>query len=127
MGNWSTRTSTLVSHSRSLGMIQRPVEYGMNGNTDGADAAFNNMQNASWVSTFFTSLKGAAQAASGAAAGTPVGWVVEPDMLGYIQQGHGAQYNNDATKIPAATSAARTSGVLGTGDPTFPNTLRGLV
>ncbi len=127
MGNWSSRTSTLVSHSRSLGMIPVLVEYGMNGNIDGADAAYNNMQSSSWVSTFFTALKGAAQAASGAAAGTPVGWVIEPDMLGYIQQGHGTQYGNDATRIPAATSAAHTSGVLGSTDPTFANTLKGLV
>jgi hypothetical protein len=127
MGNWSSRTTTLVSHSRTLGMIPVLVEYGMNGNIDGADAAYNNMQNASWVSTFFKSVKAAAQAAASAAAGTPVGWVIEPDMLGYVQQGHGTQYGNDATRIPAATSAAKTSGVLGSGDPTFPNNLKGMV
>jgi cellulose binding protein with CBM2 domain len=124
---WGNTATTLVSHSRNLGMIPVLVEYGMNGNIDGADAAYNNMQNASWVAQYFTALKTAAQAASGAAAGTPVGWVVEPDMLGYIQQGHGTQYNNNAANIPAATSAARTAGVLGSADPTFANTLKGLV
>jgi len=124
---WSNTARTLVSHSRSLGMTPVLVEYGMNGNVDGADAAYNNMRNASWVASYFKALRSAAQAASSAAAGTPVGWIVEPDMLGYIQQQHGSQYGNDATKIPAATSAARTAGVLGTGDPTFAGTLKGLV
>jgi hypothetical protein len=126
-GGWGNTATTLVSHSRSLGMIPVLVEYGMNGNIDGADASYNNMQNASWVAKYFTALKTAAQAASGAAGGTPVGWVVEPDMLGYIQQGHGSQFGNDATRIPAASSAARTAGVLGSADPTFANTLKGLV
>ena len=89
---WSTTATTLVSHSRSLGMTPVLVEYGMNGNVDGADAAYNNMRNASWVASYFKALRAAAQAASSAAAGTPVGWIVEPDMLGYIQQQHGSQY-----------------------------------
>jgi hypothetical protein len=99
----------------------------MNGNIDGADAAWNNMQSAAWVSQFFAALKAAGQAAAANAGGTPVGWIIEPDMLGYIQQGHGAAYGNDATRMPAATSAAYGSGVLGAGDPTYPNTLAGLV
>jgi hypothetical protein len=99
----------------------------MNGNIDGADAAFNNMQNSGWLTTYFQALRTAAQAATNAAGGTPVGWVIEPDMLGYIQQGHGSQFGNDATRIPAATSAAHSSGVLASSDPTFANTLKGLV
>jgi hypothetical protein len=125
--NWGATTTRLVTSSRNLGMIPVLVEYGMNGNIDGADAAFNNMQSASWLTTYFQSLRAAATAATSASPGAPVGWVIEPDMLGYIQQGHGSQYGNDASRIPAATSAARSSGVLGGSDPTFPNTLKGLV
>jgi len=125
--NWGTTASRLTTSSKSLGMIPVLVEYGMNGNVDGADVAYQNMQKASWLTTYFQALRTAAQSAASAAGGTPVGWIVEPDMLGYIQQGHGAQFGNDATKIAAATSAAHSSGVLGSGDPTFPNTLKGLV
>jgi hypothetical protein len=126
-GGWSNTASTLVSHARSLGMTPVLVEYGMNGNVDGADVAYNNMQSGGWLTTYFQALKAAAQSAATASAGTPVGWVIEPDMLGYIQQGHGSQYGNDASKVPAATAAAHSSGVLGSADPTFANTLKGLV
>ncbi len=124
---WGTTASRLTSSSRSLGMIPVLVEYGMNGNIDGADVAYQNMQSASWLTSYFKALRTAAQSAASASAGSAVGWVVEPDMLGYIQQGHGTQFGNDATNIPAATSAAHTSGVLAASDPAFPNTLRGLV
>jgi len=85
------------------------------------------MQRSSWVGQFFTALKAAAQSAHSAAGGTPVGWIIEPDMLGYIQQQHGAAFGHDANGMAAATSAAYSSGVLGAGDPSFPNTLTGLV
>ncbi|MCT9933621.1 carbohydrate binding domain-containing protein [Planotetraspora sp. A-T 1434] len=127
LANWASVAGTQVSSAKKLGMTPVLVEYGMNGNIDGADAAWNNMKNSGWVSQFFTSLKAAAQSAASKAGGTPVGWIIEPDMLGYIQQGHGSAYGNDATKISAATSAAYSSGVLGSGDPTYPNTLTGLV
>ncbi|MDX6351510.1 MAG: hypothetical protein QOF84_6300, partial [Streptomyces sp.] len=59
--------------------------------------------------------------------GKPVGWVIEPDMLGYLQQNYAANYGNDASKMPAATSAAYSSGALSSGsDPAFGNNLRGL-
>jgi hypothetical protein len=125
--NWAATTSTMVTKSKAIGMTPVLVEYGMNGNIDGADAAYQNMQSATWLTTYFTALRTAAQAANTAAAGSPVGWIVEPDMLGYIQQGHGAQFGNDANRITAATSAARSSGVLTATDPAFANTLTGLV
>ena len=125
--NWGSTASKLTTSSRNLGMIPVLIEYGMNGNIDGPDASFNNMQSSSWLTSYFQALRTAAQAAAQASAGGPVGWVVEPDMLGYIQQGHGAQFGNDATKVPAATAAAHSSGVLGSADPTFANTLKGLV
>jgi hypothetical protein len=127
LSNWSSVAGTQVSSAKRLGMTPVLVEYGMNGNIDGVDAAWNNMQNSGWVAQFFTALKAGAQAAASNAGGTPVGWIVEPDMLGYIQQQHGGTFGNDATRMPAATSAAYSSGVLGAGDPTYPNTLAGLV
>jgi Carbohydrate binding module (family 6) len=125
--SWSTVAGTQVSRARQLGMLPVLVEYGMNGNVDGVDVHWTNMQNASWVAQFFTALKAGAQAAAANAGATPVGWIIEPDMLGYIQQQHGGAFGNDATRMPAATSAAYSSGVLGAGDPAYPNTLAGLV
>lgn len=126
--NWATTTTTMVTHSEQFGMTPVLVDYGMNGNIDGTSVDYTNMQNASWLTTYFQALKSAAQAAQAAAPGKPVGWVIEPDMLGYLQQNYAAQYNNDAAQFPAATNAAYSSGVLSSGsDPAFGNNLKGLV
>lgn len=125
--NWATTTTTMIGHSQRFGMTPVLVEYGMNGNVDGSSVDFTNMQSASWLTTFFRALKDAASAANTAAPGKPVGWVVEPDMLGYLQQNYASQYGNDASKMPSATSAAYSSGVLSSsGDPAFGDNLRGL-
>lgn len=124
--NWGGTTTTLVTHAESVGMTPVLVEYGMNGNVDGTSVDYTNMQNASWVGQFFQALRTAAQAANTAAPGKPVGWVIEPDMLGYLEQNYAAQYGNDASKMPAATNAAYSSGVLGSGDPTYGDNLAGL-
>ncbi|TDT95550.1 carbohydrate binding protein [Streptomyces sp. 846.5] len=126
--NWAATTTTMVTHSEQFGMTPVLVDYGMNGNIDGTSVDYTNMQSASWLTTYFQSLKSAAQAAQAAAPGKPVGWVIEPDMLGYLQQNYAAQYNNDAAQFPAATNAAYSSGVLASGtDPAFGNNLKGLV
>jgi hypothetical protein len=125
--NWATTTTTLINHSTSFGMTPVLVEYGMNGNVDGTSVDFTNMQSSSWLTTYFQSLKSAATAANTAAPGRPVGWVVEPDMMGYLQQNYASNYGGDASKMPAATGAAYSAGVLGSGDPTFGNNLKGLV
>ncbi|MFE0459550.1 carbohydrate binding domain-containing protein [Kitasatospora sp. NPDC058965] len=126
--NWANTTTTFVQHSAQFGMTPVLVEYGMNGNVDGSSVDYTNMQNAGWVSSYFQALKNAATAANTAAPGKPVGWVIEPDMLGYLQQNYGAQYQNDATRFPAATSSAYSAGVLSSsGDPAFADNLKGLV
>lgn len=125
--NWASTATTMVDHSESFGMTPVLVEYGMNGNVDGTSVDYNNMQSSSWVSTYFSALKSAATAAASAAGGRPVGWVVEPDMLGYLEQNYAPQYGNSAVNMPAATSAAYSSGVLGGSDPTFADNLTGLV
>ncbi|WP_329582074.1 carbohydrate binding domain-containing protein [Kitasatospora sp. NBC_01250] len=126
--NWAATTTTMVQHSARLGMTPVMVEYGMNGNIDGTSVDYTNMQSSSWLTTYFQALKNAASAANAAAPGKPVGWVVEPDMLGYLQQNYAAQYGGDASRMPAATSAAYAAGVLAGGsDPAFGDNLKGLV
>jgi hypothetical protein len=125
--NWAATTTKLVGHAQQFGMMPVLVDYGMNGNVDGSSVDFTNMQSAGWLTTYFQSLKSAASAAAAAAPGKPVGWVIEPDMLGYLQQDYAANYGNDASRMPAATNAAYSSGVLSSGsDPAFGNNLRGL-
>lgn len=125
-GNWAKVTTAQVAGAQHFGMTPVLVEYGMNGNNDGTSVDWDNMRNADWVSQFFGALMSAAKAAGASAGASPVGWVVEPDMLGYIQQNYGAQYHDDASTMPAATSAAYSSGALGDGDPRYPDTLAGL-
>ena len=125
--NWAATTTTLINHSQSFGMTPVLVEYGMNGNVDGTSVDFTNMQSSSWLTTYFQALKTAATAANTAAPGRPVGWIIEPDMMGYLQQNYAANYGGNAAQMPAATSAAYSAGVLGSGDPTFGSNLRGLV
>ncbi|GAA1933626.1 carbohydrate binding domain-containing protein [Kitasatospora viridis] len=124
MPNWAATTTTMVQHSEQLGMTPVLTEYGMNGNIDGTSVDWTNMQNSGWLTSYFQALKNAATAANAASGGKPVGWVIEPDMMGYLQQ----NYGSDATKMAAATSAVYSSGVLTSGtDPAFDNTLKGLV
>ncbi|GAB2688872.1 carbohydrate binding domain-containing protein [Kitasatospora kifunensis] len=126
--NWAATTTTMVQHSAQLGMTPVMVEYGMNGNIDGTSVDYTNMQSAGWLTTYFQALKNAASAANAAAPGKPVGWVIEPDMLGYLQQNYAAQYGGDASRMPAATSAVYSAGVLASGsDPVFGDNLKGLV
>jgi hypothetical protein len=118
----------MVTPAEQFGMTPVLVDYGMNGNIDGTGVDYTNMQDSSWVSGYFQALRAAAQAAATAAPGRPVGWIVEPDMLGYLQQNYASQYGGDASRFPAATGAAYSSGVLAAGtDPAFGNSLRGLV
>lgn len=126
--NWGATTSTLVSHAQQIGMTPVVVDYGMNGNVDGTGVDFTNMQNSSWLTSYFQALRTSATAAQQAAPGKPVGWVIEPDMLGYLQQNYAATYHGDAAQMPAATAAAYSSGVLSSGsDPAFGSNLKGLV
>ncbi|MBS2535732.1 carbohydrate binding domain-containing protein [Catenulispora sp. NF23] len=125
--NWASTTTTLINHSTSFGMTPVLVDYGMNGNVDGTSVDFTNMQSSSWLTTYFQALKTAATTADTVAPGRPVGWIVEPDMMGYLQQNYAANYGGDAAQMPAATSAAYSAGVLGSGDPTFGDDLKGLV
>src|SRR6266511_3928136 len=69
LSNWGSVTTTQVNSAKRLGMTPVLVEYGMNGNIDGVNAAWNNMQNSGWVAQFFTALKAAGQAAANSSGG----------------------------------------------------------
>lgn len=104
------------------------VVYGIGGNTDSPAAVWNNLQSASFLSQYFLALRDVGETASSIMGSGRIGYIIEPDTLGYIQQQYASQYGDDPSKMPAATHAVYDSGVLQRGvDPSFPDTLTGLV
>jgi chitodextrinase len=128
ISEWHDRAVRLANKSKEQGMTPIFVVYGIGGNTDSPAAVWNNLQSASFLTTYFKGLRDVGQTATGIIGTGRIGYVIEPDTLGYIQQQYAAQYGNDPAQMPAATYAVYDSGVLQRGvDPSFPNTLTGLV
>ena len=128
MSEWHGRAQRLPTNAKAHGMTPIFVVYAIGGNTDNAQQVFANVQSTSYIGSVFTGLKDVGQTASAIMGSGQIGYVVEPDTLGYLLQNFAAQYNNDPTKMPAGTSGAYSSGALVHGvDPEFPNTLTGLV
>lgn len=128
LNEWHDRTVRLANKSREQGMTPIFVVYGIGGNTDSPAALWANVQSATFLNGYFKGLRDVGQTATGIMGSGRIGYVIEPDTLGYIQQQYASQYGNDPTRIPAATRAVYESGVLQKGvDPTFPDTVTGLV
>lgn len=122
------RVSSFVNNSLQLGMIPFFVYYNINGGSDSYEKVWQNMRDATYMESYFKDLMLAATQAKEAAAGQPVGFILEADVLGYIQQDTLQLHEGvGPSGIAAATSAAYASGVLDQSDPQFPNTLTGLV
>ncbi|MDP0495180.1 MAG: glycosyl hydrolase family 18 protein [Verrucomicrobiota bacterium JB024] len=119
-----SRATGYVEESVKLGMIPFFVWYNI---PDGGESYYTDKQHiesASYLEGYFTDLKYALEITKEVAGDDVIGWVLEPDFLGYFAQ------NNTASpdEIYAATSSAYTAGVLDAAtDPVFPDTLRGLV
>ncbi|WP_275424970.1 fibronectin type III domain-containing protein [Archangium violaceum] len=128
ISEWHSRAVRLATKSKEQGMTPIFVVYGIGGNTDSHSAVWNNLQSASFLSQYFQALADVGRTASEIMGTGRIGYIIEPDTLGYIQQQYASQYGNDPSKIPAATHAVYDSGVLQRDrDPLFPNTLTGLV
>lgn len=118
------RATRFVEESLRLGMLPIFVWYNI---PDGGESYFTDKQHIeslSYLEGYFRDLRHALEITKTAADGGVVGWILEPDFLGYFAQ------NNPAgpDEIFARTDAAYSSGALRSGeDPAFPNTLRGLV
>ncbi len=128
MSEWHDRTVRLATKSKEQGMTPIFVVYGIGGNTDDHGVVWSNLQSAGFLNGYFKGIKDVGQTATGIIGTGRIGYVIEPDTLGYLMQHYASQYGNDPTRIPAATYAAYDSGVLQRGvDPAFPDTLTGLV
>ncbi|WP_306818504.1 fibronectin type III domain-containing protein [Archangium lipolyticum] len=125
---WHSRADRLARKSKEQGMTPIYVVYGIGGNTDSPAVVWGNIQSSAFLSQYFQGLRDVGQTATSILGTGRVGYVIEPDTLGYIQQQYSSQYGGDPSRMPAATYAAYDSGVLQRGvDPDFPNTLTGLV
>ncbi|WP_239469873.1 fibronectin type III domain-containing protein [Archangium violaceum] len=125
---WHSRADRLARKSKEQGMTPIYVVYGIGGNTDSASVVWGNIQSSAFLSQYFQGLRDVGQTATSILGTGRVGYLIEPDTLGYIQQQYASQYGDDPSRMPAATYAAYDSGVLQRGvDPDFPNTLTGLV
>lgn len=129
-GGWRTwtdkdgfRATSYVRESLKLGMIPFFVWYNI---PDGGESYWTNVQHiqsTEYMRGYFTDLKFALDLIRAEAGDEMVGFVLEPDFLGYL-----AQNNQDPATLAAQTGAAYDSGALDRAkDPSFPNTVRGLV
>ena len=129
-GGWRTwsdrdgfRATSFIRESLKLGMIPFFVWYNI---PDGGESYYTNnqhIQSADYMKGYFEDLVFALNLTKAEAGDEMVGWVLEPDFLGYL-----AQNREDPTTAVARTDAAYTAGALQRGvDPDFPNTVKGLV
>ncbi|QZA76465.1 hypothetical protein K4H28_08890 [Deefgea tanakiae] len=118
------RLSTYIRESKKLGQIPYFVWYNI---PAGGESYFNdltNIQTPLYMKTYFADLKFAIELANREAGDDLVGWILEPDFLGYMMQQSGKQ----PAEIMAFVDQAYEIGLLDRQrDPLFPNTVQGLV
>ena len=128
IAEWKGRAERLAGKSKANGLTPVFVVYAMGGNSDSPSVMWSNLQSSSYVNQVFGGLKEIATTATNIMGSGNVGYVLEPDTLGYLLQQYAGTYGNDPERMPAATSGAYDSGALVRGvDPDFPNTLTGFV
>lgn len=138
---WASRAKSFVHNSNTYGMMPFFIVYGINNGEDSLDRIIQGLANKSFMEKYYESVKAAVQSATNNADGTPVGYLIEPDFLGYVIQKYDAQggltgkqiadeFEADVKKDTGKdiqVSAAYDAGVLDTSDPKFGNNLQGLV
>ncbi|MFZ4774472.1 MAG: glycosyl hydrolase family 18 protein [Terrimicrobiaceae bacterium] len=118
-----SRVTSFIRESLKLGMIPVLVYYNIPDGGESYTTDLQHIQSADYMRGYFEDLKFALELAKAEAGDEMVGIVLEPDFLGYL-----AQNNQDPLTLTARTDAAYAAGALVQGtDPTFPNTVRGLV
>ena len=119
-----TRVTRYVRNSRMLGMIPFFVYYNIPDDAESYQLDLAHAQDARYMAAYYKNLKMALELINIESPDDVVGMILEPDFIGYLAQ----NANQPATAIAAATSAIYDSGVLVRGqDPSFPDTIAGLV
>lgn len=125
---WPDRVSKFTSYSLMFAMTPVFILYAINGGEDSWQKAYANINDLTFMEGYYKNVQSAVTTAKGVAGDDQIGFLIEPDFLGYLQQHANDIGSSDPTKITAQTSAAYSSGVLNKGvDPDFPNTLTGFV
>lgn len=126
---WTTvpcfRATSFIRESRKLGMIPVFVFYNIPDGGESYTTDLAHIQDATYMAAYFKDWANVIDIANAEAGDDLVGYVIEPDFIGYLMQNSGLQ----PSQIAARTDQAYASGVLSTakGDPLFPNTVDGFV
>lgn len=124
---WTTvegdRARVFIKESQKLGMIPFFVYYNIPDDGESYEIDLNHIQSFSYMEAYYQDLRYFLEICRDTAGDDTVGIVFEPDFLGYMMQQSGKQPD----QIMAQVSAAYSSGVLDENDPSFPNTVEGLV
>lgn len=117
------RAISYIRNSRQLGIIPFFVFYNIPDGGEGYVTDLTHVQSSSYMQAYFKNLKLALDVINQEAKDDLVGFILEPDFIGYLAQ----NANQPASSIAAMTNAAYSSGVLSAADPSFPDTVQGLV
>jgi hypothetical protein len=121
------RLISFLRESLKMGIIPFFVYYNIPSGGESYSTDLGDMQNTSYMQGYYTDLKFALDTIRAEAGDELFGFVMEPDFIGYMMQNSNGRTPTPATQLMAATSAVYSSGVLSGSDPSFPNTLAGLV
>ncbi len=122
--NSGDRATNYIRNSHMLGMIPFFVYYNIPAGGESYPTDLGDVQDPAYMAAYFQNLKLALTIINKESPDDVVGMVLEPDFLGYLAQNAG----QPASNIAAMTHAIYTSGVLTAGvDPTFPDTVAGMV
>ncbi|HEY9025367.1 MAG TPA: chitinase N-terminal domain-containing protein [Burkholderiaceae bacterium] len=130
--NWCTwttvpcfRETSYIRESKKLGMTPVFVFYNIPDGGESYTTDLAHIQDPAYMSAYFKDWANVISIANTEAGDDLVGYVIEPDFIGYLMQNSGLQ----PSQIAARVDQAYASGVLNTakGDPQFPNTVAGLV
>jgi hypothetical protein len=130
--NWCTwttvpcfRETSYLRESMKLGMTPVFVVYDIPDGGESYTTDLAHVQDPTYMAAYFKDWANIISIANAEAGDELVGYVIEPDFIGYLMQNSGLQ----PSQIAARVDQAYASGVLDTaaGDPQFPNTVTGLV
>jgi len=118
------REESFINESLKLGMVPFFVYYNIPDMGESYELDKQHIEDEVYMQGYYKDLKFTLDMIGKLAKDETIGFVMEPDFLGYMMQNSGQRPAN----IVAKTSAVYSSGVLdSTTDPAFPDTLVGLV
>jgi len=125
--SWTTvdgdRARVFIKESIKLGMVPFFVFYNIPDSGESYAGDIAHIQSNAYMEGYYKDLKFLLDICKQEAGDEQVGLLFEPDFLGYMMQ----QSNKQPSEINASVTSAYSSGVLSASDPTFNNTVEGLV